>query len=140
MRATVSHEFVHAIPDQLEEGVVYVSIPYATAVHRCCCGCGHEVVTPLDPLQWSLIFDGETISLTPSIGNWSFPCRSHYWIRGGKVRKARSFTDAEVADLRAEDRERPLDHYGSRTGPSEAAQATPRWWTRLTKWTRTRVR
>ncbi|MFC4855982.1 DUF6527 family protein [Actinophytocola glycyrrhizae] len=24
-------------------------------------------------------FNGETVSLSPSIGNWSFPCRSHYY-------------------------------------------------------------
>jgi len=34
------------------------------------------VVTPLSPTGWSLIFDGETVSLYPSIGNWNFPCRS----------------------------------------------------------------
>ena len=31
------------------------------------------------------MFDGRTISLNPSIGNWSYPCRSHYWIKGNRV-------------------------------------------------------
>ena len=84
MHTTISHEFVDVIPGHLDEGILYICIPYTTAVHKCFCGCGHEVVTPLAPRQWSLIFDGETISLTPSIGNWSFPCRSHYWIRAGE--------------------------------------------------------
>ena len=75
------HEFVEFIPDKLADGVVYVSIPYATVAHKCCCGCGMEVVTPLSPTDWELIFDGESISLDPSIGNWSFDCKSHYWIR-----------------------------------------------------------
>lgn len=137
MRTTVSHEFVNKIPDEPEEGVVYVSIPYTTAVHRCCCGCGHEVVTPLHPLQWSLTFNGETISLTPSIGNWSFPCRSHYWIRTGEVCNARPFSDTEIANLRADDRELLLSHYGPRpAAPEEATEATRRVWSRLIGWSR----
>ena len=69
----------------MEEGVVYVSIPFATAVHRCCCGCGNQVVTPLDPDLWQLTFDGKGISLSPSIGNWGFQCGAHYWIRRNQV-------------------------------------------------------
>lgn len=79
------HRFVEFIPDELEDGILYISITYATVLHKCCCGCGNEVVTPLSPSDWQLTFDGETISLFPSIGNWSFPCRSHYWIRKDKV-------------------------------------------------------
>lgn len=46
----LAHEFVDYIPKKLEDGVVvYVSLTYATAVHRSCCGCGSEVVTPLSP-------------------------------------------------------------------------------------------
>jgi hypothetical protein len=79
-RASIRHEFVDLIPDALEDGVLYVSVQYATALHLCCCGCGSEVVTPLSPTDWSLTFDGDTVSLRPSIGNYSFPCRSHYFI------------------------------------------------------------
>ena len=70
----------------IEEGKIYVSIAYATAVHKCACGCGKEVVTPLSPTDWKLIFDGKTVSLDPSIGNWGFPCRSHYWVRNNRAR------------------------------------------------------
>jgi Family of unknown function (DUF6527) len=77
-RTTIQHQFVDTVPDALQEGVVYVCIPYTTAVHRCLCGCGEEVVTPIRPTGWSLTFDGVTVSLHPSIGNWDFPCRSHY--------------------------------------------------------------
>ena len=68
----VRHEFVEFIPSTLNDGVLYISIPYATAVHKCCCGCGEKVVTPLTPTDWSLTFDGLTASLSPSIGNWGF--------------------------------------------------------------------
>jgi Family of unknown function (DUF6527) len=81
----MKYEFVEYVPDELTEGMLYVSIPFATAVHKCCCGCGREVVTPLAPTGWSLTFDGKTVSLAPSIGNWSYPCQSHYWIRRNNV-------------------------------------------------------
>ena len=128
----ITHRFVDAVPDHLDEGVVYICIPYETAVHLCCCGCHNEVVTPLHPLQWSVTFNGETISLSPSIGNWSFPCRSHYWIRTGEVRTARLFTDTEIAELRTEDRQALLDGYGSSDrSPSTPPVAEPAWWKRV---------
>ena len=40
-------ESVEFIPEHIEEGVLYISELYRTAVHKCCCGCGQEVVTPL---------------------------------------------------------------------------------------------
>lgn len=103
-RSVVEHEFVEYIPDDLKEGTVYVSIPYATAAHKCCCGCGNEVVTPLSPTDWKLIFDGRTISLDPSIGNWRFDCQSHYWIVRSKVRWARKWSQKEIEAGRAFDR------------------------------------
>ncbi|MFI0405527.1 DUF6527 family protein [Actinomadura sp. 3N508] len=83
---TLAHQFVDHAPETLKEGILYISIPFTSALHLCCCGCGREVVTPLTPRDWRLIFDGQTVSLEPSIGNWNFPCRSHYWIHGSKVR------------------------------------------------------
>ena len=94
------NEFVDHIPEQLDDGVLYVSMRFGTVVHRCACGCGEEVVTPLGPVEWRLTYDGRTVSLEPSIGNWSFPCRSHYWIDEGIVRWARGFSEAEVALVR----------------------------------------
>ena len=44
----ISHEFVEFIPEQLEQGVIYVSRRYSTASHLCCCGCGLKAVTPLN--------------------------------------------------------------------------------------------
>ncbi len=93
---TVTHEFVDKIPNSIEEGRVYVSIPYATAVHKCFCGCDNEVVTPLNPTDWELTFNGKTISLDPSIGNWNFPCQSHYWIKQNKVRWVRRWSKEEI--------------------------------------------
>jgi hypothetical protein len=102
--AFLRHEFVEYIPETLAEGTVYVSIPFATVVHKCVCGCGKEVVTPLTPTDWKLIFDGDTISLDPSIGNWSFDCQSHYWITKNRVRWSYQWTKGEVERSRAQDR------------------------------------
>ncbi|ODM77105.1 DUF6527 family protein [Bradyrhizobium elkanii] len=82
------YRFVETIPDSIESGVLYVSMKYATAAHRCCCGCGKEVVTPFSPVQWQMSFDGDAVSLHPSIGNWNLRCRSHYVIRDGRVIEA----------------------------------------------------
>jgi hypothetical protein len=81
----LEHEFVDFIPHDLASGRIYISIDFAIAVHACCCGCGGEVATPITPQDWSLTYDGESISLDPSIGNKQFDCRSHYWVRNGRV-------------------------------------------------------
>ncbi len=89
-------EFVEFIPESPKEGTLYVSIRFATAVHTCACGCGQVVVTPIRPTDWSLTWNGETVTLYPSIGNWSFPCRSHYWIRESRVVWARRWSAKEI--------------------------------------------
>jgi len=60
------------------------------------CGCNNEVVTPLSPTDWQLTFDGESVSLNPSIGNWSFKCKSHYWIVKDTIKMARKWSDDEI--------------------------------------------
>jgi hypothetical protein len=110
------HEFVDLVPEVLEEGVLYVCVAHATVVHRCCCGCGNEVVTPLDPKGWSVTYDGRSVSLSPSIGNWSFPCQSHYWIRRDRVQEARRFSAREIAAVRG----------GAMRGDAEDAWASVR--------------
>lgn len=101
MNDTFPHRFVEFIPKTLEERVLYVSMEHAVAVHLCACGCARKVVTPLAPIHWKLIFDGRSVSLMPSIGNHAFPCKSHYWIDGGKVRWSYKMSDDDVVDVRA---------------------------------------
>src|SRR5215469_13756786 len=92
----LTFEFVESVPEDMKEGVLYISTKYASAIHKCCCGCGNEVVTPLSPVQWALTFDGETVSLYPSIGNWTLACRSHYWITHNKVRTAPPWSEKKI--------------------------------------------
>lgn len=100
----ISHQFVEFIPERLDEGVLYISKRYGTAVHKCCCGCGEEVVTPLNPADWSLRMDGNVITLSPSIGNWSYACQSHYWIRRSKVVWAGQMSQQRIEKGRALER------------------------------------
>jgi hypothetical protein len=118
-------EFVEYIPAELAEGVLYISITYRTAGHRCACGCGNKVVTPISPADWQLFYDGDTVSLTPSIGNWGFPCRSHYWIDSGRIRWSRAWTDDQIAAGRARDDRGRSEHFAARAAkdlPPQRAQ------------------
>jgi hypothetical protein len=92
-------QFVDYIPEQLEPGVLYVSLEFATSSHVCACGCGAIAVTPLSRVGWKMIFDG-TVSLFPSIGMWSFPCRSHYWIKENGIVWASQWTMEEIDSAR----------------------------------------
>lgn len=109
----LEHQFVETIPEVLDPGVLYVSMEFGTATHQCCCGCGEEVVTPFTPTDWKLTYDGETVSLWPSIGNWNLACRSHYVIRGGKVFEAGPWSDERIGAERVRDRAAKAIYYGT---------------------------
>lgn len=115
--------FVEFIPGKLATGELYISIPYATATHLCACGCGERVVTPLTPTDWKLIFDGETVSLSPSIGNWSFTCQSHYWIRENEVEWAPSWSRERIALGRSRDRQAKDQTYSDASTVESADKA-----------------
>ena len=119
MRHTrLEHRFVEHIPERLKPDVLYICIEYATAAHCCCCGCGEEVVTPFTPTDWRMTFDGETVSLWPSIGNWNFACRSHYFIEHGQVVEAATWTDKQVESKRREDKAAKAVYYGTHELPT----------------------
>jgi len=101
------YEWVKLLPPEMKAGVIYVSLEYGSAAHLCACGCGFKVVTPITPIDWKLVFDGETISLYPSIGSWNLPCRSHYWIRRNRILWAPRWSEARVQ--RARNHERALE-------------------------------
>lgn len=109
----LTHEFVEFIPDELMERTIYISIDCATISHKCCCGCGNEVVTPLSPTDWRLIFDGKTISLEPSIGNWGYDCQSHYWVTHNRVEWAAQFSKDKIDAVRRYDRDLKQTYFNS---------------------------
>lgn len=95
---------MEVIPKEREDGVLYISVAYRTMVHNCACGCGTKVTTPLSPARWRFTFDGDTVSVCPSIGNWSFPCRSHYWIKHNGIGWASQWSEERIAAGRDRDR------------------------------------
>ena len=119
----LEHRFVEHIPERLDPGILYISMEYATCAHSCCCGCGEEVVAPFTPTDWKMTFDGETVSLRPSIGSWTLKCQSHYVIDRGKVIEAGPWTKEQVAAERHRDHAAKGRFYGH--APLEEQPAAP---------------
>jgi hypothetical protein len=141
----LTHEFVEHAPRDMREGTIYISIAYKTVLHKCCCGCGTQIVTPLSPAEWKLIFDGQTVTLEPSIGNWSLPCQAHYWIKNNRVIWAERWSKKRIGAARMRDaiaKERQLftpshqaddvtEKVAERPTPSESQRGL---WRKLKKW------
>lgn len=136
---TLRPKFVESAPTQLEDGVLYISDRFRTALHKCCCGCGKEVVTPLNPAGWSYKMEGDSVTLKPSVGNWSFPCKSHYLIIRNEVVCAGAMTSRQIAAIQARDRRDQLAHIAQRNKEKlpelpvaqVPAKSTSSWLTRL---------
>lgn len=109
----LEHRFIKNAPHSLEDNVIYISLEYGNVLHKCVCGCGNEVCTPLSPNDWHLLYDGKTISLYPSIGNWNFPCQSHYWIINNEVEWAPKWSKEKI------EKERQRDQLSRRSGLSK---------------------
>ncbi len=131
----LAHKFVHHIPETIEPGVLYVSVDFTTAVHRCCCGCGKEVVTPFAPRTgWKLVFDGETVSLEPSIGNRKFECKSHYIILRNRVIDAKPWDDEDDKSAREGDREQDTLGNAEVELSDNSSKSTKGWLGNLEDW------
>ena len=113
--------WVEDMPGAMEAGKVYISPKHALTEHLCACGCGTEVSLPLGRSEWKIVYDGDTVSIRPSIGNWRLPCRSHYLIRDNRTVWCASWSAAEIAAGRRGDRiERQRDMQRRQRGRS--------WW------------
>ena len=139
--ASFEHQFVTSAPRELSPGVLYVSLAYCTMLHLCACGCGRKVVTPLSPNDWSMTFNGKTVSIYPSIGSWSLPCQSHYFIRYGKVVWARQWSYEQIKKNRKADLIRRRGIPGGDSGklhgrPMEAkcVGVQSSWFQQFTSW------
>lgn len=122
---TMRLELVELMPSKLEVGVLYVSQKYRTAAHLCACGCGEKIRTQLGPLGWSFTNQRAGPSLSPSIGNWQKPCRSHYFIRAGRIVWAAPISEAAVLYGREQEMRR-RDAY--------MRAANRGWWGRVKDW------
>lgn len=103
--------------------MLYISEEYETAGHKCCCGCGEKVMTPLNPAKWQLSKSPNgAVSLYPSIGNWKFVCQSHYWIRENRVITAGMMSKQKIEAVKARDK-RDSQRYIDRTNQTMRNQS-----------------
>lgn len=100
----IEHRFIGEIPNSIDPGILYVSIEYNTMIHLCCCGCNNEVVAPMSVTDWGFAYDGINITVSPSFGNWNFPCKSHYCITKNFVVWKRQWSQAEIQAGRQKDK------------------------------------
>jgi len=107
----LKHKFVDYIPDIIKDGILYISLDYGTVIHKCVCGCGNEVNTPLTPNDWKMTYNGEDITLKPSIGNWSFECKSHYWITNNEIEWSVKWSKNEIQQVREFENSERQDYY-----------------------------
>lgn len=92
--------FVKYIPEDLLKNKMYISLENEIIAHKCPCGCGEKIFIPLTPIGWKMTFDGEGISISPSIGNWQLACKSHYWIENNKVIWSGNWSDKQIKFVR----------------------------------------
>lgn len=119
--------FVEFIPERLNEGMLYISRRYRTASHLCCCGCRREVVTPLNPAKWTLTENADdSVTLSPSVGNWGFACKSHYLVIKNRIHWATGFSAAQIAGVQALDRH-AVEELGRATQPGFIETLTAAW-------------
>ena len=118
--------FVEFVPEQPAEGNLYLSMAYRTAIHLCACGCGATVATPFSPADWRVEYDGESVTLKPSIGNWQLPCRSHYLIRRNEVVWAGAWSRREIAVGRAADDAARASYFEAAVTQEPGPPAAPR--------------
>ncbi len=126
MTATIEDltpRFVEFIPKYLEPGVLYISIEYATTAHKCACGCGEKVVLPLHPTNWKMTFDGVSVTMRPSVGNWGFPCRSHYLITANRIVWAGDWDEEKIQAGRHHGQAQKSDWYGRSGGSRNLTRA-----------------
>lgn len=103
-----THEFVEFVPDELEQGVLYVAFKYKCVAHLCMCGCREKVVSRLSPERFRITFDGNHVSMFPSIGNSTFDCRSHYWLEDGEIYWYPPLSDGQIDRARKNAHRLPL--------------------------------
>lgn len=111
------------MPPVLADGVVYVSDEYELAALKCACGCGHPITL--------LLGDGHRVreshglaDISPSIGVWDAPCKSHFWVRNGQVLWAEEFSGADIEAAMV----RQLGRH------SKAATPRRPWYVRFAAW------
>ena len=81
-KVPITPVFVDEMPAFIERGKVYISEIYSTSQHICLCGCDNMVYMPITGgMFWDLVKEKDgTVTFIGSVGNYNFPCKSHYII------------------------------------------------------------
>jgi hypothetical protein len=127
---TLRPEYVDFIPNTPQDGVLYISKKFKTASHLCCCGCGTKIVTPLRETEYTLTERGGAVTLRPSIGNWDYPCQSHYLITNNRIISAPAMTRVDIQAGRAHDHALKETHFAEIRWPwwRRAVSRIKAWW------------
>lgn len=113
------YRLVERIPAQMQEGVVYHTEEFELAGLLCACGCGHRI-TLLVPDSHQVLNVGGYATITPSVGVFDAPCKSHFIISAGDVSWLPAFTGAQAARIMHAQITRHV-----------ARDAKPGWWEQL---------
>ena len=83
--------YVKNMPElkDMAQGQLFISLAHRCSKHLCPCGCGEEVSIPFEinrssPHAWTLGGQTTEPTFSPSLQN-RFECKSHYFIRSGKI-------------------------------------------------------
>jgi len=116
---------VHYVPKVLEPGILYVSEEFGAALHLCACGCGSKVSTPLGPTDWILKETSAGPTLSPSVGSWQLPCKSHYYIYKGTIEWCGEWSTEQILTGRQAEEKRHKAYFAKRArkrgGPARRA-------------------
>ena len=85
---TLSLLFVEYLPEKekVEPGIFYYAKEFDVSAHLCPCGCGGVVNLFYHRLDNGWGIDLQTLTITPSIYSYQWPCKSHYFITNGEVK------------------------------------------------------
>ncbi len=78
---------------------------------------GLEVVhlsTPIGPTDWAMEETPAGPTLEPSVGNWQLPCKSHYFIREGRIVWASAWTPEQITAGRQAEKQRHRAYFEDR--------------------------
>jgi len=64
----------------------------------------------------------------------SFPCKSHYWIRSGKIRWSTRWSQEEIDAGRAADRMAKQEYFGGRDDDTAQEPVKRPFWRKLKWW------
>lgn len=128
---SIKPDYVPLLPEMFEEGVLYICEEFGLTAHKCCCGCGEDVYLKLGPAKWELTKESNgNVSLDPSVGNWKYACKSHYWIMNNRVIEAGRMSARAIEGVQKQDR-RDRDRHIAQLNARPGSESSNSLWQRI---------